>query len=192
MMILSIPLILNIDYILSIWLTEVPDYTGIFSILIIVYNLIDSLRNPLWAAVQSVGELKMFSLFGGGVFLLNFPISYIFLVNGFPPQSVFIVYIVIRIVYFFVVLNVISRLLPEFNVKNYFYFVALPLIFVTIGALMIPFMLRFFISGFCGFINVSIVSILSSMISIYCLGLTNRERNQTKNYIAMKVKKLFS
>ena len=58
MLIVAFPLILKIDVILSLWLVDVPKYTGIFCQLILVYYLIEALTGPLWMSVQATGNTR--------------------------------------------------------------------------------------------------------------------------------------
>ncbi|MBA3005466.1 MAG: hypothetical protein KJ900_04570 [Proteobacteria bacterium] len=187
LMLLAIPLILNIDFILNTWLTVVPKYTSGFSILIIIYTLVDSLKNPLWAAVQSVGNLKGYSLLGGIVFLMNFPVAYIFLAIGFPPQSVYFGYIIVRLVYLYVILRVIKKLLPEFDLKNYMHIVIAPIIFVTMLAPIAPLTVSFFVEGVMALIVVSVVSTLSSILAIYFVGLSREEQVYICSFLEKKL-----
>ena len=59
---LAFPIMLNIDYILSLWLEEVPENTGLFICLIIGYSLLDSFSEPLWCSVHATGNLKVHQL----------------------------------------------------------------------------------------------------------------------------------
>ena len=73
---LSIPVILETKYVLSLWLGQVPEYTLIFVRLVIVNTLIDSFTYIIGATVQATGRIKKYQLCVGGILLLNLPLSY--------------------------------------------------------------------------------------------------------------------
>ena len=189
LLILAIPLILKIDYILNIWLKEVPEYTSIFSVLIIVYTLVDSLKNPLWAAAQAVGDLRRYSLLGGAIFLLNFPISYLLMYLGFPPKWVYVVYVLIRICYLISIIFIIKGLVKEFNIRNYFNVVISPIILVTVLSPIIPFLLTILITeeSFVSLILISTSSVISSVIVIFFFGLESIERLKIRALVINKL-----
>jgi O-antigen/teichoic acid export membrane protein len=56
--ILTLPIVLEIEFILKLWLNIVPEYTAIFSILILVNALIDTISGPLMTALQATGKIK--------------------------------------------------------------------------------------------------------------------------------------
>tara|TARA_B100000795_G_scaffold84546_1_gene61425 strand:- start:4609 stop:6159 length:1551 start_codon:yes stop_codon:yes gene_type:complete len=189
LLIFAIPLILNIDYILYIWLKDVPKFTSIFSVLIIAYTLVDSLKNPLWAAAQAVGDLKRYSLLGGAIFLLNFPISYLLMYLGFHPKWVYVVYVLIRIGYLISIIFVIKRLVKEFDLRNYFNLVISPIILVTVLAPIIPFLLTLIIieENLISLILISISSFISSLIVIFFFGLDSIERFKIRVLVLNKL-----
>lgn len=56
----SIPVIINMDYILKLWLYNVPEYTSEFLKLALVAALINSIAQPLVTALQATGKIKSF------------------------------------------------------------------------------------------------------------------------------------
>ncbi len=116
--IISLPLMLRVDYVLNLWLTEVPEYTSQFVIWIMIYNLINVLTSPWWSAIQAVGRLRLYTMIGSTVFLLAFPIGWICLYHGLDPTIVFQVLCVVRICYIIVTVNIVRRYI-EFNRWQY-------------------------------------------------------------------------
>lgn len=109
MWVISLPLMLRIDYVLHLWLTEVPEYTSQFVIWIMIYNLINVLTNPWWSAIQAVGKLRLYTMIGSSVFLLAFPIGWICLRHGLQPTIVFQVLCLVRLVYIVVTVNIVRH-----------------------------------------------------------------------------------
>jgi O-antigen/teichoic acid export membrane protein len=87
---ISIPLYFEIEYILNIWLEEVPEYTVIFSRLLIINSMIDILIGPMVTAIQATGKIKNYQIVSGLIFLLNIPVVFVLLYYEFSPD--FVVY----------------------------------------------------------------------------------------------------
>lgn len=100
-LILGIPIIACTNEILSIWLTEVPQYAVSFTQLTIAYCMVDSLAGPLWTANQASGKVKVYMITVSLLILLNIPLGYMVLSEGWSPIYVML----IRVILCFVVLN---------------------------------------------------------------------------------------
>lgn len=53
---LSLPIIINADYILDLWLKQVPEYSVVFVQLSLVLSMIESLMKPLMTAQNATGK----------------------------------------------------------------------------------------------------------------------------------------
>ncbi|MCQ2959426.1 MAG: lipopolysaccharide biosynthesis protein [Bacteroidales bacterium] len=94
----SLPLLLEIPFVLSVWLVDVPEYTILFVRLVIINAIVDGLAHPLMSAIQATGNIKKYQMITGGLLLLNLPVSYFFLKLGFAPQVTMIVSIIVSII----------------------------------------------------------------------------------------------
>lgn len=79
MYIVCAPILFNIDFILSIWLKSVPQYTNIFCIIMIMQSLISSYQRPLGMAIYSCGKMKLPNLTSSIIYLAVIPISIVIL-----------------------------------------------------------------------------------------------------------------
>ena len=108
--VLALPVLFNTEFILSIWLKEVPSHTVLFVQLFLMFALSESLSNPLITAMLATGKIRDYQLIVGGLQLLNLPVSYIFLKMGAMPEVTVVVAIVISQVCFFVRLYMLGRM----------------------------------------------------------------------------------
>ena len=93
--ILITPVILNIDYILKLWLgSDIPQYTSVFSILVLLDVLVCSFNSPCTQLVFATGNIKNYQLASSSVNLLLLPVSWIALYLGFNATSIFVLTIV--------------------------------------------------------------------------------------------------
>ncbi|EGR4210437.1 lipopolysaccharide biosynthesis protein [Vibrio cholerae] len=86
---LALPVILQIDFILKLWLVSPPEYSESFCQLVLIDALITSLSGSLMASAQATGKIKLYQAIVGGVLLLNLPLSYLFLSRFGNAYSVF-------------------------------------------------------------------------------------------------------
>lgn len=87
---LSVPLILEMPYVLQLWLKEVPDYTVAFTRLILIINLLYQFAVGLSMPIESVGRIKSLQIWVGGLHFVVLPIGYMMLKMGMTPESVFV------------------------------------------------------------------------------------------------------
>lgn len=95
LLILSLPILLNTQYILEIWLKTVPEHSTLFVQLVLILAMSESISYPLITAIQATGRIRNYQLLVGGLQLLNFPISYCLLHIGFFPEIIMIVAIIL-------------------------------------------------------------------------------------------------
>ena len=176
MWLLALPIILRTSYILSIWLGNVPEYTVSFVQWILIYSLINVLTNPFWSAIQAIGQLKWYILIGSFVYLMAFPISYIFLKLGYSPIVSFQVLAAVRLVYLFTTIMIIKRYI-EFSIWKYLKNVVYPIILVVIPSGILVFIINsLFSQSFLSLVSISLISIFITITTIYALGISAKER----------------
>ncbi|MDE6277100.1 MAG: oligosaccharide flippase family protein [Muribaculaceae bacterium] len=90
MAMISAPLLLNIDKVLSLWLVDVPEYSGVFTQLVVMELLVWTLQNPLSIAANATGNLKRTQVTGRILLMLSVPLSYLLLKIWDIPSLAFI------------------------------------------------------------------------------------------------------
>ncbi len=99
---LGLPIIGNADFILSIWLKQVPEYTKVFLQIMLVTCMFQSLAHPIRVVNQAEGNIKKFQIYECSFLALILPVSYIAMKYNYPPTSVFIVQLTIEILAHFI------------------------------------------------------------------------------------------
>lgn len=177
MIMICIPLSLEVNYILKLWLGNFPEYTDIFVRIILITSILSCLANPIITSVHATGRLMKFQLYESSILLTILPISYISLkFFNTKPESVFIIHIVIEIITQYIRLKIVLPMI-NFDIKIYVKEVLLKIIPVFIVAPIIP--LWIFCSvdeNILTFILVCLTSVLSVSVSIYLLGISKAER----------------
>jgi len=89
--VLAIPLIINSQFILSLWLKEVPDFTVQFTIIVLITGLIESTNTSAIVPALATGNIKKFEIVTGSLAIANLPISYIALRLGAPAYITMVI-----------------------------------------------------------------------------------------------------
>lgn len=174
---LSLPLMIEIDYILHLWLgNAIPKNTGAFIIISIILNYLGSFSSSFSAIIHSSGKLKWYQIAGAICNIIVLPVCYAFLHYGYSPVFVY------SITIFFVILNLIVTLIilnriESFPVLNYIRKVLIPLIVVVSSTVLFPMIPNYFMSeGFLRLIVVIMVSVVIVSVSFYLLGTDKSEK----------------
>ena len=173
---LSLPIILKMDFILHLWLKEVPDYTTGFCQLVLVRSLVSTLSNLLAQVARAYGKIRNYQIIVSIFLFLNFPLSYIVLKFGGSPLSTMFVNIGINAMLLFVRLRLTNRMI-QMTYGSFIRNVLFPVIIVTAVALVIPLTIYFMLdNSIISFIIVCLVSFVSVGVSTYALGMNANER----------------
>ena len=184
----SLPLILETDFVLKIWLKDVPDYAGLFTTLVIVVTLINSLSYSMITVAQATGKIKNYQIWVGGSQLLSLPVSYLFLKSGYPPQSVMYVAVAFALIALLLRL-VLLRGMVGFNILAYSKQVLIRVIIMSgLSYGLLFFIVSIFTEGWIRFFTGGFVSIIVAMLSIFFVGLTKDERGFVINFLKTKIK----
>lgn len=189
---ISLPLMLEAQSVLFVWLGIVPDHTLNFLRLTIIAGMLQALAGPLIISVHATGCIKKFQIVEGSMLLTIVPISYALLkFFRLPPESVFLVYIAVEILTqcarVWLVLPMIGM-----NVTLYLREVAKPVIAVALVAPVIPLLVHVFVKGTTiRFFLVCISSVLSVSLVSFFMGSTKGERSFILNRINNFVSKHF-
>lgn len=188
-MTLSIPIFIEIENILYIWLGQVPEHTVWFTRLVIILSLSDILSNTLVTAQFATGKIKKYQIVVGGIMFLNFPISYVFLRFGYCPEITMMIAIIIS------QLCLISRLyflrtMINLSVKDFIKKVYINTLIVTLLSAIIPTICYLFIQQqIIRFIMVCITALITSCTTIYSIGCDSNERQLVHNILRKYLKK---
>jgi len=87
-MLFAIPLIAEVDYVLQLWLNDVPPYAGSLCQLMLFMFLIDQLTVGYMSAVNAQGKIAAYQATLGSILVLTLPLAWVFLEVGFPPTGV--------------------------------------------------------------------------------------------------------
>lgn len=173
---IGIPLVVETEYILDLWLVKVPKYSIVFTRLIVINVLIDSISGPLMTAIHATGDVKKYQILISIILILNLPVSYVLFVLKMEPQSAFCVNICLTMVALFVRLFLLKKQI-KLDVLLFLNKVLKPILVVTISSIIIPTCALLFCDyGVKRFFIVIVTSFLSLIIFVYLYGLDRKEK----------------
>lgn len=178
---LALPVLLQLEYILHIWLTKVPEDTLVFSQIIILHALFYSVVRPFVMALYAVGNVKNFNILAAGVLLLVVPISYILLKYNFPIYSPLIVNFAATFVEFVFVLYLLKKYV-DISAIVFIRETFVPCSLVVIITFLSVYIIKhyFTVVNFSSFIITTIFSIIATLLSVYYLALEENMRTKLK------------
>lgn len=97
MMCVGLPIIANIDFVLDLWLDEVPPHCASFCVMIVVFCIVDSQNGPLWTAMEATGRIKTTLVVTSILLLLNLPFTYLAFSAGMAPDSMLAIQIAVTV-----------------------------------------------------------------------------------------------
>lgn len=189
MFFISLPVLLETNFLLVIWLKIVPENTVLFFRLIMCTSLIYATANPLIIANQATGIVKNYQIVCGCILLTILPISYLVLKLGAPAYSVFVVHFVVEAIAQFARMYMLRHLI-DLPVSAYMKQIYLPLLGVIVTSAILPLGVHCTLDeGVLRFLAVGAVSVLSVGLASWTLGLTQNERRFLLEKIREKISK---
>lgn len=186
--IIALPFCLRADYVLTLWLGIVPQYTVEFVNLILIMSLIDGMAIPLGKAIDATGNIKWFQTSIAIVMLLDIPFAYILLWMGVVPYLVVISSIIVSILGLLVRIYILKRRFAKYPVVASFNRVFLRCLFVSMVAYYLCVFINDYISNtFLGLIIMTVLSIFISCTLCYFFALDNVERDMIIHTVKSKI-----
>lgn len=175
---ISLPIIIETPMILGLWLgNNVPEYTVIFTRLILLTALISAYANPTSAIAYATGNIKRFISWVSGLNLLIVPIGYLFLKLGYDPESTMIISLIMTILVQIVRLFVLKKLL-KFSILDYIKKVCIPTFLVFLLSPIIPYSIKQIAQDSLIYsLLICLISAISVVIFMWFIGLNKEEKN---------------
>lgn len=184
MSLVAFPLLLEMDFVLDIWLKEVPNFSSLFCRLIVLNSLIGCLGEGIPALVNATGNIKVYQIVTHSITLLGLPISYFLCKMGFEAWIVMTVFCIISFVLAFIRLYLLHSIY-NFDVKQFFSISYIRMFYVSLP------MLLFYILYPMIFVSSSnwthllgiVVAILFLPLLFFTLGIDSKERKMLYSYV---------
>lgn len=180
---LIVPICLEAETILGLWLVEVPEYTVTFVRFTLIGSFLVSIENPLYVANNATGKIRRYQITISLLLLMNFVLSYVAFKIGYPVVSTYIIYILV-----YMILSIVKPLIAQKNIGmkavTYINTVLLRVVFVSAIVFLIPwFFTKTQEPGILRMTETVIVSIISTSFCVYFMGLKREERTMFRGLV---------
>ncbi len=183
LLIISVPVLLETKFLITLWLGKVPPpYTIIMSQLVIVNSIVISLGGGLSSLVQATGKIKWFQIILSTTSLLSLPLAYILFKSGFPPYTIIFTFIFTGLINV-VVRQILLKKIIGFNVKYFIKITYLKVFYVIISVLPLFYISSLFDIGLMRFILSTFISTVVIVVVIYFAGLDKIEKKIFKDAV---------
>ncbi|GGH32186.1 lipopolysaccharide biosynthesis protein [Sphingobacterium alkalisoli] len=188
LLMLSLPVFLEAQNLLTWWLKIVPEHTINFVRIMMCISLVDSLANPLIFSAKATGKIKRYQATLGTLLLLVVPVSYLFLWLGYAPESVFVVHLVITILGQ-VLRVVLIRPMIDLSLRGYMNQVVVKCATVLVLAPILPLVPYFFVTDpIWRLLLIIIFTLLSVSFLVYTLAMNSTEKAIIKDLFYKKLR----
>ncbi len=185
---MSLPILIDLQNILNLWLDgTVPEFSIMFTTLVLVNLLITSLNLPVSQTVQATGKVKWYQILRSILVASTLPISWIFLKIGFESTIVFWITLVISIANHPLSMYILHRYF-KYSYMEYISKVILPCLKLTIFAPMVPLIIHFYIDeSVLSFIIVGFTSVLCTVSIAFYVLIDHNDRNKLIGFFVKNI-----
>lgn len=184
---LAFPIIIEMDFILGLWLHDIPPHTTLFCQLILVSSLTACVSNLLAQVARAYGKIRKYQMIVSLFLMLNFPLSYIILLLGATAEMTVTINILIQGLLLFVRLLLIRPMIA-LSIRQFVVKAVFPIIIVTGLSVVLPLTLKYYVNTSVTNSLITIVlALISSTISILYFGMNKSERMKMKLLIIKRV-----
>jgi O-antigen/teichoic acid export membrane protein len=189
MYIFTLPLVLEMPMVLSLWLGNPPEYTVLFARLTLIDILIVSIGRLCGSVAHASGNVKVYQIITGSIMILNFPIAWIAFSLGAPVYSVMIIAICMTFLSI-VAQIVIIKYSIKLSITAFIKEALFPVFMASTCAAILPVVIiNILDKGFLRLCIITLTSIISVCGCVYLLGLNKLEKKQMIAIILTATKK---
>lgn len=190
MLVVAFPVILEMDFLLGIWLKKVPENATLFAQLVVLGTLISSLGEGISALVSATGNIKPYQLFFHTFNLLGLPIAFLFYYYGSKPFAILVIYCVIYGLGA-ILKMILLKYIYKFDIKPFF-----KISYIKIAVMAPPLVIyylaysNFTINTIWGHLGGMCVSEIVLILCVLLLGTDSRERELISQYKSIVLAKI--
>lgn len=189
LLLISLPVMMETDFILNLWLKEVPEYTAIFLRLSIVGTMINMLGGTGITACLATGNIKRYVTWVTSVGILVFPLTWLVFQLGAPVYATYFVFIGVYVCVLFVRLYIMKGLL-DFPTMMFVRNVLFRILATTAAVVVLPLIVNHWLEdSLLRFIISTATCILATAACSFFIGLSPQERAGVQEKITAIINK---
>ena len=154
----------------------VPEHAVFFVQLVLIFSMCEAISNPLVTVMLATGKIRNYQIIVGGLQMMNFPLSYLFLKMGFLPEVVVMIAIALSLVCL-VARLIMLRGMIQLPVSRFLHNVCGKILLVTVLSVIIPLLVRWELpANLYGFIISCIICLIWTAAILFIFGCSVSER----------------
>lgn len=189
MWLICLPIFLETDYILSLWLGEYPEHSVSFLRLVLILCLIQTLKTPRTTVFHATGHIQRINIFVGSILCGVLPVAYLLLKFGCEPESVFMAANVTMIMSEFVSALILKRYI-DYSASKYLMEVHGRCILVACFSILMPVLIydKWLEPTFGRLVLTIFITSISIIIIVFAVGIRSSVRRKVCQKIIYKLK----
>ncbi|SOD11537.1 Na+-driven multidrug efflux pump [Fibrobacter sp. UWB16] len=189
MYVITLPACFSLDYLLDLWLVDVPQYAVVICQLLLIENLVETSSLPFAVVNQATGKIALYQFLIGVVGLLNIPFAYIACCNGCEPKIAFLIGVILQLCIAAIRIIFVQRVFPKsfFKIIGQIY---IPCSLIVVISYFTSHLLWIPITSFMVFTIETLCQVLLVLLLSYFIGLNKNERVFCISLVKKKLKKV--
>lgn len=189
MLMIAFPVLMELDFLLNLWLKQVPEGANIYCVLIVTAGLLVCISQGTGSLIQATGKIKMFQIVGAIITLITLPLGALAFYLGANAYALSGIICVANFGKIFVILLLLKRII-KLNIRETFMPVYTKMAIVTALLIIVYFIYDPSSYSLAGHLTGFILSFLFCILLIYCLGLDVLEKNALKSFVKHRVRSI--
>ncbi|MBR1499135.1 MAG: hypothetical protein IJ615_05840 [Bacteroidaceae bacterium] len=181
--IVSLPIMLNIDWVLQLWLERVPAHAGELCIVFIIASLCNAVSAPLWMNIFATGKVRNYQLGLSAAYIAELIAVYVLFRMGCPLVVGVSMKAMLNFVVIFIRLYYTHTTQPQFSLAAYARQVVLPVFCAAALTVLASVPVIMMVTDDVTRLLTTPAVVLVSLAAAYFIGLTGKERKSLKNLI---------
>lgn len=189
-MFFGIPLSIEVHYVLSIWLKEVPDWAAVFVVLQLVQSIITQMANSAATAVYAKGDIKHYAIWKSVMNAMPVFLTWIAFHMGGGPIWLYVPMIVVWAIGGNMVIIYYSKRKCGLKVVEYVNKVVIPILGAAILMLMFGFVSYMTMStSFLRLVTTCVATTIGMLVAAGLFAITKEEKAMVVNFVQHIIKK---
>lgn len=186
-LLIGLPVFIETDYLIYLWLGQVPEYVVDFIRLTLIQMMIRTMDSPIGRGIHAFGKMKLPNLTSSFLYLSILPICYVFLKMGASPIIAYLIGIMVYPLALIPDLWILNKY-SGFPILPYLKNVCLRLICILTLSAIIPTLIHVNMEyGLLRFLFTCGTAVLFSSLFIYTIGLSASIKLKIKTTILQKL-----
>ena len=181
---MAIPFVLDMQYVMELWLGQVPEKAVIFCKIQLLWMFLVLANNVFVICIHATGNIKRISLITGSIHLLTLPAIYYLFLMGFPAEFAYIATFIAGIIVDVSNILILKRQIPDMEIDSLVMNWVRPMIVLLVIAIF-PLLINLKTNpSFLRFMSEIACTIILVLVYVYLWVLTPRQKGFVKGKVS--------